>query len=912
MPSPRVSSDPWADVQKPFGGSASDSWGTYAGPEDGNEGIENTGNTNGDNNEDTYAGPNDTGAADPTSTATAETESASADTESAYPDPGRTGEGSENTGGEGENTGEGTDYTYGSAEKRTDAGVREDTGDYSDVEDTTEDNTGAVDTTGDNAGAVDTAGGDALGCIGEIFRIKKQHRHLKVLLSIGGWTYSPKFAPVAASEAGRQRFASSAVKLVADWGFDGLDIDWEYPKDETEAQNFVLLLKECRKALDEYSEAHAGGYHFELTVASPAGPSKFGVLDMEGMDPLLDAWHLMAYDYATSVDETSGHQAALFPSQENAEATKFNTKDAVEGYLGRGIAPQKISMGIPLYGRSFMNTDGVGKSFSGQGQGSIEQGVWLYKDLPRPGATEKWDESASASYSYDPSTRELVTYDNVQSATRKAEWIVEQNLGGVVFWEASGDKKGEGSLVEAVVAVAPSLDTTENLLDYPESRYANIRDGGSGVFQPGSPGEGSSKSSKGGSCESSDSPGQETSDASAVSSATGTAGDSQSGDAAGGQYDDGDYADSVDNDTSSNVEETASSATPSRETAGPSPSDGVSGTSGPEDSDAWNNGDVDNDTIGNDTTGDGQSDGWDDSTTDPPEVTAVPSSGVGTPCSCAGGASQSGPEDDGNEDTDTVDSYQAGSGEGYSSDDHEGTSPATSSADAPEFTGSGDEHFDESQLGGDDDWFDTGSNDPPDTGANGQSGNGEDNQTGEDDEDCAEGGDHSDVGNSDPSDNPEVTAGPTSTPGAEDENRDESDDDGEDDTSGNAEVTTGPPFTPGTENGQPDEGEDTSDHSEVTPCPTPTPGAENDQSDEAGEHSGDAEDDSGDNGPADTGLDGESHSGPSGQYAEGVDESGDGGEDTADSTEGTPTSTCAPGAETTDTTESGDRSGQYS
>ncbi|KAH6608791.1 glycosylhydrolase family 18-2 [Trichoderma cornu-damae] len=323
----------------------------------------------------------------------------------------------------------------------------------------------------------DSTRNDVHGAIEQVFLMKKKYRHMKTLLSIGGWTASQegKFSPALGSAAGRRRFAQTAVKLLADWGFDGLDIDYEYPANQQDAENLVLLLGECREELDKYARRNGQQYHYLLTVATPAGPQHYNVLDMAGMDAYVDAWHLMAYDYSGSWDDTSGDQANVYPNKELPSSTKFNTNKAIDDYIAHGIDSRKIVLGLPLYGRSFLNTDGLGQPYSGLGQGSTEQGVWLYRDLPRPGSTVHTDRKTISSYSYDPLTRELVSYDNAETARLKAEYLMTRNLGGAVFWEASGDCAGEKSLIRTLARGMGNLDLSSNMLDYPQSRYANIK-----------------------------------------------------------------------------------------------------------------------------------------------------------------------------------------------------------------------------------------------------------------------------------------------------------------------------------------------------------------------------------------------------------------------------------------------------
>jgi chitinase len=109
-------------------------------------------------------------------------------------------------------------------------------------------------------------GTNLYGNLKAIYLLKKQHRHLKILLSIGGWTYSPSFHPVVISSHRRANFVSSAIKILEDYGFDGLDIDYEYPSNDEQAIGYVQLLRELREGLNHHSRKQGNDYHYPLTV----------------------------------------------------------------------------------------------------------------------------------------------------------------------------------------------------------------------------------------------------------------------------------------------------------------------------------------------------------------------------------------------------------------------------------------------------------------------------------------------------------------------------------------------------------------------------------------------------------------------------------------------------------------------
>ncbi|KAF7724702.1 hypothetical protein EC973_000810 [Apophysomyces ossiformis] len=317
-------------------------------------------------------------------------------------------------------------------------------------------------------------GNNLYGNFKQLYLLKQRHRHLKVSLSIGGWTWSTNFAEVASDPAKRAKFVETAVQHVADLGLDGIDIDWEFPKDDREAFFYVHLVYEVRIALDKYQQRlqQTNQPRLLLTVAVPCGPSHYKTLRLREMEPYIDLFYLMAYDFAGSWDAHAGHQSAL-------HGEGLHVHQAVQHYM-QSVPPHKLVLGLPAYGRGFSNTDGPGRPYNGMPEGSWEKGMYDYKALPRPGAVEHHDWQKMAAWSYDPSLREMVTYDSPPIVQAKCDYIKQMQLGGAMFWELSGDAPAghPRSLLQTVhQALGNQHDTIPNHLEYPQSQFDNMKTG---------------------------------------------------------------------------------------------------------------------------------------------------------------------------------------------------------------------------------------------------------------------------------------------------------------------------------------------------------------------------------------------------------------------------------------------------
>ncbi|KAG6372994.1 glycoside hydrolase family 18 and carbohydrate-binding module family 5 protein [Boletus reticuloceps] len=327
-------------------------------------------------------------------------------------------------------------------------------------------------------------GNNLYGCLKQLYLLKLAHRHLKVLLSVGGWTYSQDGQFSFLTDGDLQgNFVSSVVDLVKDYGFDGVDIDFEYPANEVEGQGFLDLMASIRVAFDDLAIANGDATPYELTAAVSAGSGNYAYYPVQQLDQVLTYWNLMAYDYAGSWLSFADNQANLY----GGSRTGVSTDAAVKHYISSGATPGKIVMGMPLYGRAFENTDGIGQPYSGVGPGTLQAGVYSYKDLPLPGALVSEDPVDVASYSYDPVKRELVSYDIPDIVQIKADYVKSKSLGGCMFWELSTDKTGSDSLVQTAGVTLGQLDQTPNHIHYPNSKWDNIRNNMAGSTTAPSP-----------------------------------------------------------------------------------------------------------------------------------------------------------------------------------------------------------------------------------------------------------------------------------------------------------------------------------------------------------------------------------------------------------------------------------------
>jgi chitinase len=297
------------------------------------------------------------------------------------------------------------------------------------------------------------------GNFNQLLQLKKKHPHLKTLIAVGGWTLSGPFSDAALTDESRSKFARSCVAFMVKYGFDGVDLDWEYPvgggleSNRTrpeDKRNCTLLLAVLRRELD--ARGKSDGKRYLLTIAAPAGPKTFANLELDKVHEHLDWINLMTYDFHGGWSPLTNFNAPLYSSSTDPTADEtirkhFNVDAAVQAYLAAGVPPGKIVVGVPFYGRGWGGVKNVKDGLyqphaANPPKGTWEAGVYDYRDLAANylGKYRRYrHDEAGVPWLYDEASGVMISYDDSQSLQRKAEYVLKHDLGGVMVWELSGD-----------------------------------------------------------------------------------------------------------------------------------------------------------------------------------------------------------------------------------------------------------------------------------------------------------------------------------------------------------------------------------------------------------------------------------------------------------------------------------------
>ncbi|XP_061363894.1 class V chitinase CHIT5-like [Gastrolobium bilobum] len=275
--------------------------------------------------------------------------------------------------------------------------------------------------------------------------LRNRYPPVKTLLSIGGGSSnSTAFSIMASNKRNREIFINSTIHVAREYGFNGLDLDWEFPADEKDMSNLALLYEEWHKALVVESRIHkkprllltSAVYYAATIVLIGDGPRSYPA---QAIREYLDWASPMCFDFHGAWANFTGFNAALYDPKSN-----ISTHYGIGSWIKSGVPPEKLVMGLPLYGRTWElqdpNVHGVGARAVGAApdtDGTLDY-YKILKFNKEKGATVVYDGSAVSFYSYAGTT--WIGYDDGPSITKKVQFARSLCLKGYFFWAVGKDK----------------------------------------------------------------------------------------------------------------------------------------------------------------------------------------------------------------------------------------------------------------------------------------------------------------------------------------------------------------------------------------------------------------------------------------------------------------------------------------
>jgi len=319
-------------------------------------------------------------------------------------------------------------------------------------------------------GTADAAGQALAGNFNQLRELKAKYPKLKIVMSIGGWSWSSHFSELSATAAGREKFVQSCVDQyingdipglapgAAKGVFDGIDIDWEYPNEPgnnnpfgpQDTPDFTALVQDFRSALD--AAGQQSGRHYLLTADT--SPNQYAAAQQLQLKPLsrsLDWFNVMTLDFHGGWDATTDFAANLLPDPKDPQAAnnRFSITQTVGYYESKGVPASKIALELPYYGHAWAGVPATNNGLYQSTTGAAATDQAGYKTLVTEPGVVHFDPVTASIWKYDPASQTFSTYDTPATIFAKGLYVDLAGLRGASVWSLDGDD-ANGSLTAAL------------------------------------------------------------------------------------------------------------------------------------------------------------------------------------------------------------------------------------------------------------------------------------------------------------------------------------------------------------------------------------------------------------------------------------------------------------------------------
>ncbi|XP_049826506.1 chitotriosidase-1-like [Aethina tumida] len=289
---------------------------------------------------------------------------------------------------------------------------------------------------------------DGLEELQHLLALRDKNPGLKVLASMGGWNEgSGKYSDMASDPQKRSTLVADVVSWMKQHGFDGFDLDWEYPgqrdgsRPDTDPANFVLLLQELRNAL------HAENMILSIAVGGAKASIDASYIVPE-VSEAVDLLNVMSYDFHGAFEPFVGHCAPLYASSLDVtdEQKEINVAAGINHWIEKGVDISKVNLGLATYGRSFTLADPSNTALyapitggGAAGPYTRQDGILGYNEICELHSDWEyiWDEEQVVPHRV--SGNQWVGYDDARSIVEKVKFAKSKNLGGIMFWSFDTD-----------------------------------------------------------------------------------------------------------------------------------------------------------------------------------------------------------------------------------------------------------------------------------------------------------------------------------------------------------------------------------------------------------------------------------------------------------------------------------------